>query len=103
MLQKLIFNQKPAGVYDFNIPAGKVNGAAEIWLATYQKPITVRERGENVTYSHVIKRYMSLGIWRGSDIDRAVYPIVDSQSAGFAIVAQEARTGKILAAGDYRF
>ncbi len=94
---------KASGVYDFNIPAGTVNGAAEIWMAVYQKPQNVRERGRNITYSHVVNRYIPLGVWRGGNIERAVYPIVDSKSAGFAIVAQEARSGKILAAGDYRF
>ncbi len=93
---------KTGGVYNFNVPTAQVNGAAELWMAIYQRPQNINDRGRNITYSHVIKRFMPLGIWRGSDIDRAVYPILDSQSAGFAIVAQEARTGKILAAGDYR-
>lgn len=93
---------KASGVYKFNVPAENVNGAAEIWMAVYQKPLTVTERGKQTTYSNVIKNVVSLGVWRGSDVEQAIYPPLNSQSAGFAIIVQEARSGKILAAGDYK-
>ncbi len=90
------------GVFNFTMPPSSVGSAAEIWMAVYQKPKTISERGKSVVYSNVVKHYLSLGVWKGGAMLQSVYPLIDTQSAGFAIVAQEARTGKILAAGNYK-
>lgn len=89
------------GVYDFKLPEENLNGTAEIWMAVYQKPKTVTGRGGSATYANVVKSYISLGPWQGTFVERAIYPILDSQSAGFTVIAQDVRSGHILAAGNF--
>ena len=101
-VSNILIQPKAQGVFNFTLPAGHVNGAAEIWMAVYQKPKSVQERGKTVTYSNVMKHFISLGVWRGESLSQIISPILDNNSAGFAIVAQEARTGKIIAAGNYK-
>lgn len=93
---------KAHGVYNFNMASTPLAGTANIWMAVYQKPKTVSERGKTVTYTNVVKNIIPLGIWQGGVKSQVVSPILDSQSAGFSIVAQDALTGKIYAAGDYK-
>lgn len=99
---RITIEPKAEGVFNFNIPAARVNGVAEMWIAVYQKPETVSKRGNSDTYTNVMKRFISLGVWQGGAVSRSVYPLIDSNSAGFAIVVQDVKTGKVLAAGDYR-
>lgn len=93
---------KGAGVYDFSLPARTDIAEADLWLAVYQKPQTVQEHGRPMTYYNVVSAIMPLGDWVGTTIQRAVFPVIDDSSAGFAIVAQDKKSGKILAAGDYK-
>lgn len=93
---------KGQGVFDFSLPLKKFDGYADLWLAIYEKPHSVNMRGRNVTYYNVISSIMPLGQWGGAAINRAVFPIVNTKSAGFAIVAQDKVTGKVLAAGEYK-
>lgn len=99
---KITIRQRAAGVYDFNIPATRLNAPADIWMAIYNKPKTINERGRMVTYYNVVKRYIPIGEWNGGVISHAIFPIVDVDSAGFAIVAQNKNTGRVYAAGDYK-
>ena len=91
-----------SGVYDFKIGAQKLSHKADLWMAVYDKPHKVNERGRETTYYNVVKNYIPLGQWGGSEISRAIFPITNFQSAGFVIVAQDHTTGKVLAAGDFK-
>jgi hypothetical protein len=62
----------------------------------------VKKRGRNVVYNNVVRRYIPMGEWNGTALTRAVFPITDKRSAGFAVVAQERQSGKVLAAGDFK-
>lgn len=93
---------KNSGVYNFSVPARSFSGRADLWIAVYEKPHAVEERGRTMTYYNVVSHFIPLGEWRGGQINRAVFPITNTKSAGFTIVAQERKSGKILAAGDYK-
>jgi len=101
-VQEILIRPKGNGVYNFIMPPEQVNGAVDLWLAVYNKPETVTRRGRSVTYYNVIHHFLPLGDWKGSTFERAVYPLISSKSAGFAIVAQDRSTGRIYAAGDYK-
>lgn len=98
----VLITQRVAGVYDFTLPSANKRTAAKIWLAVYDKPKTVNERGRSMTYYNVVKRYIPLGEWNGSVLSSAVSPIIDKNSAGFAIVVQDIKSAKVLAAGDFK-
>jgi len=100
-VQKITVTRKADKVYNFSVPATQINKDVEIWVAVYQKPKSLKMRGKSVTYTNVLKNYLSLGLWRGEQLTKAISPVVDSKSTGFTVVAQEVKSGKIIAAGDY--
>lgn len=102
-VSKITIRAQGEGVYDFSIPARDFEGRADLWMAVYEKPRSVSERGRTTTYYNVVNNYMSLGQWSGGAVNRAVFPIVNAQSAGFTIVAQDKQSGEVLAAGEVKF
>ncbi len=101
-VSEVMIQPKASGVYSFSIPAKRFSGRADMWIAVYEKPHAVRERGKTTIYYNVVSHFIPLGEWRGGQINRAVFPILNNKSAGFAIVAQEVKSGKVLAAGNYK-
>lgn len=101
-VQQIVINAKGNGVFDFIMPQVSISGSVDLWLAVYDKPHTVTRRGRSVIYYNVINHFLPLGDWQGSVLQRAVFPLISSSSAGFAIVAQDRVSGQVLAAGDYR-
>ncbi len=93
---------KADGVYEFNLAPRVIKRSAKIFLAVYNKPMNVNERGRNTTYYNVVKRVIPMGQWNGRQLSRAIFPILDKQSAGFAVVAQDSQDGKVLAIGEYK-
>ena len=93
---------KSRSVFEYQIPSTGVSGTANVWMAVYQKPFTLMERGKKVTYSNVVKKISPLGIWQGGEKRAIATPILEPKSAGFAIIAQDPNSGKIWAAGDYK-
>jgi len=90
------------GVYNFSLKSQQLRGDTSLWLAVYQKPKAVTRRGKTINYNNVVKDFMPLGEWSGHQISRPVFPVIDSKSSGFAIVAQENKSGKIIAAGHFK-
>lgn len=90
------------GVYDFYLAPKSLRRPANIWLAIYDRPKTVNERGRKVTYYNIVKRMIPLGLWNGSALSRAFYPILDESSLGFAVIAQDSFSGQVLAVGEYK-
>lgn len=99
---RITIQPKAQGVFNFHVPMVSLSGAANLWMAVYQKPKMLKERGKTMTYTNVVKHIVPLGVWQGGAISRVVYPLITTSSAGFAIIAQDPETGKVLAAGDYR-
>jgi len=102
-VSEISIRPKSDGVYDFSIPERQYDGQADIWMAVYEKPKTVLDHGGRMTFYNVVSRFIPLGNWGGGQIGRAIYPITDDKSAGFAIVAQDRKSGEVVAAGDYKF
>ena len=101
-IQEIEINPAQEGVYHYTMPEAQLSQPVIVWMAIYDKPKEVNHRGRRVTYYHVVKRYIPLGQWQGTNYSRAVFPITDADSSGFAIVAQDQGTGKIIAAGDFK-
>ncbi len=101
-VQNILIQSKGSGVFDFIMPQVNMSSAADLWLAVYDKPHTVSKRGKSVTHYNVVRHFLPLGEWKGGVMQRAVFPLISSSSAGFAIVAQDKKNGKIIAAGDYK-
>ena len=93
---------KGSGVYDFALSAQNLKQGADLWLAVYRKPVTIKQRGKSTTYYNTVSHFLPLGTWNGSALNRAVFPLIAPDSAGFAVVAQDLRTGKVIAAGNYK-
>jgi len=100
-VQRITITSPAQNVFNFKLGASS-SKQADLWMAVYQKPKSVTRRGKTTTYYNVIKDIIPLGVWNGSAVNRVISPIVDRDSAGFAIVAQDKRDGKILAAGNYK-
>ena len=101
-VEKIFIEAKAKNVFSFSVPQMSVNGDVEIWVAVFQQPKTLSQRGRNVTYSNVLKDYQSLGVWHGEKLTNVITPKLNNESAGFAVVAQEVQSGKIIAAGQHR-
>lgn len=100
-VSEIIIEPYTANVFNFSIPARKFSGSADILLAVYDKPHRSFKRGRSATYYNVISHYIPLGQWNGGAIKRPVFPVLKSNSAGFAIIVQDSKTGKVLAAGKF--
>ena len=95
-------HSKGQGVYEFALAPKQLKQGADLWLAVYRKPVTVKRRGKSITYYNTVSHFLPLGTWNGSAINRAVFPLVASDSAGFAVVAQDLSNGHVIAAGNYK-
>lgn len=80
---------------------------AEMILVAYDSPhdVTIaegRNKGQKMTYVNIVSDIASLGPWPGGNQGTliAAPPLTDSQ-AGFALLLQDPKTGKITAAGKF--
>lgn len=101
-LQDIIIQPKASGVFGYQLKQQKISDNAQLWVAVYEKPKTLSQRGKTTTYYNVISHLKPLEFWYGENKRGAVSPILDQKSAGFAIIAQDTQNGKILAAGEYK-
>ena len=84
-------------------PAG---ASPTVWLMLYDKPhnLTVaggRNRGQAMTYSHIVSAVNDLGPWPADQAIMNITPPLTAGQQGFAVLLQDKNTGKILAAGKY--
>jgi hypothetical protein len=97
----------PEGAYAYDIPKDiAVNPNVNLWLAMYDKPHTLKiaeggNRGKTLTYHNVVTALTDLGAISRMTGDQTVLPMMNSKSAGFALLAQDRVSGKILAAGTF--
>lgn len=90
------------GVYNFSLPRRELSRTADLWMVMYDRPRHFKNRGKTTTYHNVVSHMIPLGKWGGTIVNRAVFPITNPKTAGFAIIAQDKNTGHVLAAGDYK-
>jgi len=96
-----IFN-KGQGVFDFVLPNHNFPNNVDVWVATYNKPVEVKNRGQTNIYTNVVQNFIPLGTWNGTADQRAVYPLINAKSAGFIVAAQDNKTGQVVAVGEYK-
>lgn len=94
------------GVFEVNMPEF-IHGEYNISLIEYvsEKSVKVAEganRGKTIKYVHVVKAITDMGAWNGEE---KVFPFTQSALSagqGFAVLAQDLKTGKIVAAAQYK-
>lgn len=93
------------GAYSFTLPDMNTGGdPVSLWLAVYDAPKTIamtegNNFGKKVTYYNVVSKITDMGEWDGRAVSRNVFSGMTPSSNGFAIIAQNTRTGFIIAAG----
>lgn len=104
---RIILN--PAGVNEFtmSLPALKAHQNLDLVLVSFRAPKTKTmtsgpNMGQRITYTNVVHSIHNIGAWDGSAQARSLTTASSSNIGGFAVLAQDRRTGKILAAGQVR-
>jgi len=93
------------GAYAYAVPPWVENtGGITLWVAMFDKPhtLTVAEggnRGKKLTYHNIVNALTDIGEWDGTPNEKTIMPVMNAGAAGFAVLAQENATGKIVAAG----
>ena len=82
-----------------SVSAGSGSGSANLYLVTYSNSSTVaiqrgENRGESVTYRHVVSGLRSIGSWNGSPVNINVA----HGGGGCAVILQRGSNGPILGA-----
>lgn len=100
----------PTGVngYSFSLPQKEFGppDAVQLWLAVFDLPhsIAITEGsnfGKKITYFNVVDKIQALGAWDGTAGTKTITVPFEKQNAGFAVIAQNTRTGHIIAAGKF--
>lgn len=106
-MERLQIVKAPDDTYVFNLPQKDLQGQeVHVWLAVFDKPHskTIQDggnRGKNVTYYNVVNSLTDIGKWNGMAQTRKVNPFLKPQNAGFAILIQNHKSGKIIGSGAY--
>lgn len=93
------------GAYSFTLPAiQKSADPITLWMAVFDAPHSMaitegNNLGKSLTYFNVVSRMVDLGPWDGTPMARAINAEYQPGNGGVAIIAQNARTGHIVAAG----
>jgi len=91
--------------YSFSLPDLKTNkDPITLWMAVYDAPKSMaitegNNLGKKITYYNVVDRIDDLGAWDGKAMARTVDAAFSPDNNGIAVIAQNARTGHIIAAG----
>lgn len=93
------------GAYDFSLPQISLKDEpVQLWMAVFEKPksIAITEGnnfGKTVQYYNVVDRIDDLGAWDGAAMTRPLNIAYQTQDGGLAVIAQNTKTGRIIAAG----
>ena len=88
-----------------SVPAKSDN--AVLWLMMIDKPhdLTIaegRNKGQKATYVNIVSDMEDRGAWDKASQNKIIKVTLKEQHSGFAVIAQDSKDGKILAAGQYR-
>ncbi|MBI4031841.1 MAG: DUF1223 domain-containing protein [Proteobacteria bacterium] len=80
---------------------------AVLWFAATDTPhdVTIaegRNKGQKVTYYNIVSAMENLGAWPEGQQGTAVKAFLNVMQEGFALLLQDSKTGKIMAAGKYK-
>jgi len=100
----ITIRQKSSNKYNMSLPnLGQITGPMNLWLAIYDRPhTTAMGRDGPRVYYNVVSEMRGLGSWQGSAASFNLPNFNTVNKAGFAIFAQDPRSGKILTAGQYK-
>lgn len=92
------------GAYTLTLPQTVAGPDVRLWSAIYDAPrsVTMTEGsnfGKKLTYFNVVSLINDLGSWNGTATTMTATPGFTAANAGFAVIAQDTKTGKIIAAG----
>lgn len=95
------------GTYNFTLPQMTVGQDVRLLVAIYDLPKTLAMTegsnfGKKLTYFNVVSKMDDIGLWNGSAATQVLRVDYTPSSAGVAVLAQDGRTGKIIAAGAYQ-
>lgn len=103
---------KVAGVDDFALSwasgtTTKDSEPAVLWLMFIDKVHDLdiaegRNKGQKISYVNIVSDMEDRGAWNRAGQNKTVTVALKEQHIGFVIIAQEQKSGKILAAGQYR-
>lgn len=95
--------------YRLTLPGTGEDRSYRLWLMAYDRPADVvvsegRNKGQRMQYVNVVSALQDLGVWNARELDEMEIEFTrkDSQK-GFAVLAQDEKTGAIGAAGRYLF
>lgn len=104
-MAEIVIRPLDGGAFAYAVPPWVANtGDITLWVAMFDKPhtITVAEggnRGKKLTYHNIVNALTDIGTWDGTPNEKTITPVMNAGAAGFALLAQEKTTGKIVAAG----
>lgn len=96
------------GQYSFALPAKDIkNEDVRLWMAIYDAPKTLSltegsNFGKKLTYYNVVSDIKDLGAWDGRALTQSLQAKLTDQNAGLVVIAQNVKTGNIIAAGDFK-
>ena len=94
-----------AGAYSFTLPQMAVNnGDVRLLIAIYDAPKSIAMTegsnfGKKLTFFNVVSKMDDIGLWDGTAGTQSLRVDFTPQSAGVAVIAQDVKTGRIIAAG----
>jgi hypothetical protein len=92
------------GTYNFTLPQMTVGKDVRLLVAIYDAPKTVTMTegsnfGKKLTYFNVVSKMDDIGLWNGTAGTQTLRVDYTPASAGVAVIAQDVKSGKIIAAG----
>lgn len=106
-MKNIVITPVSDGTYNFTLPQMAVGKDVRLLVAIYDAPKTMAMTegsnfGKNLTYFNVVSKMDDIGLWNGDASTQVLRVDYTPQSAGVAILAQDGKTGKIIAAGAYQ-
>lgn len=83
------------------------NEPAILWLMMIDKPHDIeiadgRNKGRKAYYVNIVSDMEERGSWEEAGHNKVIRAAIEEQQSGFVVLAQGTKSGKILAAGQYR-
>lgn len=97
-----------AGTYSFSLPSINIkNAEVRLLMAVYDMPKTLSlmegsNFGKKLTYYNVVSDLKDLGPWDGKALSQSLPAHMSGQNAGLVVLAQNVKTGNIIAAGEWK-
>lgn len=82
-------------------------GSGTVWLAVYDRPHDLivsegRNKGQKMAYYNIVSVLQQKGSWPDGAGEITLQPALGAGHAGFAVLVQDEKSGRLLAAGQYR-